>query len=222
MHRQYIIDNDIVARYVKNELGDDERAAFEIFYLDDDDTLDELETLAAIENGLGVGSSNHLREESDAEPHSDEPSKRVATVTKLPRRQIWLLPVATAAALVVGIAVGTNLDRPDPNPMGAVLHSAVLVDFENVRGANDPNVEISSSNARLMLRVAVGSGESAYRLSLTGESDAELTSEPLFPDKHGDVAVVLEPQTLARGSYQLVATGVDSGETVLSAVIRVN
>lgn len=52
MDRTYVIENQIVDRYLRDELAEDERAAFEEFYLSDQETLAELELAEKLQLGL--------------------------------------------------------------------------------------------------------------------------------------------------------------------------
>lgn len=52
MDRNYVIENQIVDRYLRGDLSDDESAAFEEFYLSDRETLAALELAEKLEIGL--------------------------------------------------------------------------------------------------------------------------------------------------------------------------
>lgn len=52
MDRNYVIENQIVDRYMRGELSNDENTAFEEFYLSDRETLAELELAEKLEVGL--------------------------------------------------------------------------------------------------------------------------------------------------------------------------
>ena len=52
MDRTYVAENNIIERYLMNKLSPDERDEFEQFYLDDPQTLDELEMAKRLIDGL--------------------------------------------------------------------------------------------------------------------------------------------------------------------------
>jgi len=52
MDRNYVSENQIVDRYLRDDLTDDERVAFEEFYLSDQETLAELELAEKLQLGL--------------------------------------------------------------------------------------------------------------------------------------------------------------------------
>ncbi len=52
MDRNYILEHNIIERYLLNKLTPDERDAFEQFYLGDEYTQDELETAKRLLEGF--------------------------------------------------------------------------------------------------------------------------------------------------------------------------
>lgn len=52
MDRQYIDDHHIIARYLADQLGDEDRAAFEEYYLEHPDIVQELEAAARFKVGI--------------------------------------------------------------------------------------------------------------------------------------------------------------------------
>ncbi len=52
MDRNYIAKHNIIERYLMNKLTPDERDEFEQFYINDPETLDELETTRRLLKGL--------------------------------------------------------------------------------------------------------------------------------------------------------------------------
>jgi len=62
MDRNYVSDNQIVDRYLRDDLTDEERVAFEEFYLSDQETLAELELAEKLKVGLQDCASQGLLE----------------------------------------------------------------------------------------------------------------------------------------------------------------
>lgn len=223
MNRQYIVDNDLVARYLRGELGDDERTRFEIFFLDDQETLDEIEALSALADHLGPGAPNAtashgVGERLDSVRYGTSAAKRAPSAMALGRQ--WLWPYATAASLVLGVAIGMVTRPALEHREAAVLTGASMVNIEASRRAGKPVIAIPAANQSAILQIAVGTEESAYRLTLTGTDGVAISSAALSPNSYGDVIVVVQPGSFARGPYTLEATGLDTLQSVLSAEIR--
>ncbi len=92
MDQRYIDDNHVVARYLANRLSDEERAAFEAYYLEHPDVVQDMEAAARFKVGL-----MKLRESGELDP----------LLRKQPRFLQWQY-LAAAAALAV-LAIGTLL-----------------------------------------------------------------------------------------------------------------
>lgn len=240
MNRQYVIDHDIVGRYLRHELSEAERDEFEIFYLHDPETLDELEALASLQRELASQPGSDSAESSAAfgapAPTAPEdtsaatqseaaPSKVVALPERPQRVQApppggmnWLWPLATAAALVVGVAIG--LASRQAARISPTLGAATVLHIERMRGSEDPEFVVPANGEAVLLKVSVGTAESTYHVSLTSTDGVALNSEPLRPDAYGEVGVMLLPDQLPQGNYRLQASGADSGELVLAAKLR--
>lgn len=221
MNRQFVIDNDIVARYIRKELNDEELTAFEVFYLNDEETLDELEVMSAVEGHLGTGSAPQPTEkiDSDREISEDKAAYSVDVINPAKPKK-WFWPVSTAAALLVGIGFGSALSPSRSTGPEPALPGATIVNIEMLRGSEDLVVEVPKVSGSVVLRVAVGTAESAYQVSLTRADGERLTSEVLSADAYGEVVIVMTSKIAADGPYELVAIGADSGESVLSATVQ--
>ena len=228
MNRQYVIDNDLVSRYLRQELSEAEREAFEIFYLDDQDTLDELEALSSLDRTLGTGTSADVAAE-DAPTAPPAPSSNVTRLPTAEERRTskpptpaftWLWPLATAAALVIGVAIGITTGRSPQAGSAATLQSATVVHIELMRSSEQPVFAIPTDGDSVLLKVAVGGHDSTYRLSLAGPNGQSLRSGSLRADVYGEVSVLLPIGALTSGDYQLQAIDVNSGQTAMSATLR--
>lgn len=66
MDRKYIADNNVIERYLMDKLTPEERDEFEQFYLDDPETLGELETARRLRDGLkGTNDGTEATEDAD-------------------------------------------------------------------------------------------------------------------------------------------------------------
>jgi hypothetical protein len=118
MDRRYIDDHHIVARYLADRLTDEEREAFEAYYLEHPEVVQELEAAARFKVGL-----MRLRDTGEL--------AQLLQPTKRPR---W--PYFAAAAAVAALAIGAFLiiDRtPAAHPI-----LAATVEALRGRGGNAP------------------------------------------------------------------------------------
>src|ERR1043165_5298786 len=89
MDRRYIDDHHVVARYLADRLTDEEREAFEAYFPEHPDVVQELEAAARFKVGL-----MQLRDTGEL----------TQLLQPAPRRQTWqyLAAAAAVAALVIG------------------------------------------------------------------------------------------------------------------------
>jgi hypothetical protein len=89
MDRRYIEDQHIVARYLADQVTDEERAAFEAYYLEHPDMVQELEAAARFKAGL---------------MHLHSTGELSTLLQQRPRRPQWQVVAATAAILLLVLA----------------------------------------------------------------------------------------------------------------------
>jgi hypothetical protein len=216
MDRQYIDDRHVVARYLADQLADDERQAFEAYYLEHPEILQELEATARFKIGL-----MQLR----------DAGKIGALLEPQPwyRRTRYLAAVAAAAAVVIGVLT-FNARNPAPRPLliasadalveqfGSSIRIAGTYTIMRVRGsAYDADIELPASPQIIALRVLpeVVAEPPRYRVTLASIADDESVHEiasvaHLQPDSDDHVLLFLNSEGLQRGRYQLSLSG-DAG-----------
>lgn len=198
MDRQYVIENGIVDRYLRGELTSEESIEFEEFYLNDPETLDELEIAEALRSGSRV---DPVGEQID-EPAEDNVVPIAAPKPATPR---WI-PAALAAAVVFGFGLSVVI-APGPAPIGNVR----TLDLGATRGAADQTLRIGSHETMVLLRVAVGMSNEALTLTVTSPSgDEVLRVSGLKTDDYGDVTIAVPTSSLPRGLGELRVSGSDS------------
>jgi hypothetical protein len=207
MDRQYIDDRHVVARYLADQLADDERRAFEAYFLRHPEILQELEAAARFKVGL-----MQLRDAGKIE----------ALIAPQPwYRQIRY--VAAAAAAIVAIAIGAllfNARNPTQRPLliasaDASVSIASTHTLIRVRGSSyDADIELPKSPQLIALRVRpeVRAEPARYRVALASVDDDESVHElaslaQLQPDNTGLVVLFLNSEQLERGNYQLDLSG---------------
>ena len=120
MDRRYIDDNHVVARYLADRLTDEEREAFEAYYLEHPDVVQELEAAARFKVGL-----MKLRDTGELEQ-----------LLQRARRPQWHYFAAAAAIAALAIGAFLIVDRaPSTHPI-----LAATVDTLRGVGGNPPTL----------------------------------------------------------------------------------
>jgi hypothetical protein len=212
MDRRYIDDHHIVARYLANRLTDEEREAFEAYYVEHPDMVQEMEAAARFKVGL-----MKLRETGE-----------LTRLLQREQRPPW--HYVAAAAAIAALAIGTFLliDRtPASRPVLAAsidaLHATGGVQATltgqyailRTRGsAVDAEIELPPAGQALELRVLpeFAARPERYRVQLfrmsaddSMQSVAELGG--LAPDPDTFVSVFVDAARLQAGQYRLAIAG---------------
>ena len=212
MDRRYIDDKHVVARYLADRLTDEEREAFETYYLEHPDVVQELEAAARFKVGL-----MKLRDTGE-----------LAQLLQREKRPQW--HYFAAAAALAALAIGTFLiiDRaPGTHP---ILAAAV----DALRGANgnpptltreyavlrtrgsaiDAEIRLPPAGEALELRVLpeFAARPERYRVRLfrvsaddSLQSVAELGG--LVPEDDNFVSIFVDGTRLQPGQYRLTIAG---------------
>ncbi|HMN44562.1 MAG TPA: hypothetical protein PKE27_08320 [Povalibacter sp.] len=216
MNRQYIDDHHLVARYLADQLPDTEREAFEAYYLEHPEIVQEMEAAARFKVGLA-----QLRESGELES--------LLKPTPWFRQKQYQALAAGLAVIAVGlfvffgrgpasqpalVASATGLvDRlRDPLP---VVATAPIMRMRST--AADAELRLSAADQVFALRVLpeVEATPPRYRITLSSiGTDESLRGVgeigALVPDAEGFVPVYVNSTKLAPGRYQLTLSG-DTG-----------
>jgi hypothetical protein len=212
MDRKYIDDHHIVARYLADQLGDAERIAFEAYYVEHPDVLQDMEAAARLKVGLA-----QLRDHG--------------ALDRLLEPQPWYRDQRFfAAAAVAAIAVGVGLyvmGSPSLQP-ALVASSDVLHTWRGTplplasshmvlrtRSASfDAEIELPGSAQAIELRVLpeYEAQPPRYRMTLEAIADDDSLSAVaeiagLAPAEDGFVPVFVNTARIRPGRYQLTLTG---------------
>jgi len=212
MDRKYIDDNHIAARYLADQLSDSEREAFESYYAEHPEMMQELEVAARLKVGL-MG----LHDARELEP-----------LLKRPARFPRTLQFAAAAAVIVA-AVGISMFYMR-GPSTLALLAASPAAFVDSRGIPLPvastrtlllargtgyDAEISSTakgaTTELRIRAEFEAEPPGYRVTLSSigdDGEATFLAEigHLAATEDGFVHVFLSG-TRSAGTYSLVLSG---------------
>ena len=212
MDRQYIDDHHVVARYLADRLTDGEREAFEAYYLEHPDVVQEMEAAARFKVGLmklrDLGELNRLVQQH--------------------KRPQWHYLAAAAAIAALAVGVFLVIDRsPATHPILAAsidaLHGTdggpptLTREYAILRtrgSAIDAEIQLPTFGAALELRVLpeFSARPERYRVRLfrmsaddSLQSVAELGG--LAPEPDNFVSIFVDGARLQPGQYRLAIVG---------------
>jgi hypothetical protein len=219
MNQRYIEEHHVLTRYLADQLSDAERIAFESYYVEHSQVLQELELAAKLKLGLALMAD----------------SGELAA----PARRPWLPGLAAAALLIAAVSTGFWLIRPAPAPLlvasvgelggsQAAPLAADIYTIERTRSRRvDARIVLPPLPRTLTLRILPEHVSATYglRLNMLG-SDAvvrEIAQLPaLRADADGLVSVYLQSQRLAPGTYEIVlSSNAEPNAPVSSFVVLV-
>ena len=216
MNRQHIEDDHIVARYLADQLSDAEREAFEAYYLEHPEIVQEMEAAARFKVGLA-----QLKDSGQLDA--------LMKPTPLFRQERFMGIAASVA--IVGLGAFLAFHRGPSSQPTLVASAAELVDrlgdplpmvatrpIMRMRStAADLNIQLPSSPQTIALRVLpeFETTPLRYRIALASIGDDESLHPVakiggLAPDAEGFVPVFLNSTKLSSGRYEL-ALSADAG-----------
>ncbi len=210
MDRQYIDDHHIVARYLADQLSEEEREAFEAYYLEHPEVVKELETTARFKAGL-----RELQRSGELD----------ALIGGRPRLLNRNLLAAAAAVVAVAIGLAFYLNRPAAGPLLAAAPAMLRMDgdmqlavtsthqiMRTRSTAADATIQLPRTAQAIELEILpeIVGPAADYRVSLTrlgGDNEQQLaTIGRLSPNENGFIEVYLDSRALEPGSYALKLT----------------
>lgn len=192
MDRNYVSENQIVDRYLRDDLTDEERVAFEEFYLSDQETLAELELAEKLQLGLQDCASQGLLEAE----RSPGWLRRAVTSPQ------WA--AAASVLLVVSIGYSGFLQRQLQSDPAAV--GTQLIPLITTRGADAIRVAPADPESWVVLLVDPGFElYDAYRATLVDSGSGEVVWDVtgLQPGYEDLLAVGIAGSVLQPGQYSL-------------------
>jgi hypothetical protein len=224
--RKYIDDHHVVARYLADRLSDEERTAFEAYYLEHPEVLAELEATARFKVGLA-----RLRERGELE----------AIVTK--RRAAfsasrWAIAASVALVALASVLWITVSHRApsmlaaSPQALvgteGAPLAIVATYSIMRTRGVEfDATIDVSAEPAQIRLRVypefKTASGTYDVHLSsFDGNNVATEVArlERVQPNDSGMIDLYVNSAALSATQYRLGVSGEGKHSVFLLAVRR--
>ncbi len=175
MTKHYVQENDIVMKYLRGELSIAEQAEFEQYYLDDPETLDQLEAASALQMYL---------------PRRKTPGAG---------RRWFSLPtmVCSAAGLLLGIA----LILPFQNTQGPMVQPNIrTIVIDTNRGAESViRIDRRPGEELIVLRLPIATSEADLTLLLSRNGKKVLETTGLTSDYLGDVLLAVPVALFAEG-----------------------
>lgn len=206
MDRNYIDEHHIVARYLADQLSDAEREAFEAYYLEHPDVVQDMEAVARLKVGLArLQESGELAQALTPQRFS---------------RNYYIAAAAAVVIAAVGLLFFYVREPLQQRPMLAASASTTvtatyLVLRTRSAATYDTEITITDSPQTVELRILpeVEAQPARYRVEISS-ADAERQNLAalgnLAPNADGFVPVYLDAARLAAGTYVLTIAG-DTG-----------
>jgi hypothetical protein len=189
-----IAEEELIDDYLKNELSENERKAFDTHFLSAPERQEELRFARALQT------------------YVNEPVKVRQPVTtrwfQLPSFR-FAVPLATAALVLIGIVTWVVFrNSTPPAPVLAVTLNAgpVTRDGGNIQTVKVPNVD---GSVQFNLPVSSAPYERYQAVLLSGTGVAIQTSEQLKPADQ-KLVVLVPTKSLPADDYQFVVNGIDA------------
>jgi hypothetical protein len=222
MKNQSLIDDPTRAsRYLADQLTDAECAAYEARFVEDPETVAELEATARLKIGL-----QRLR-------RNGELSELIAGAATPPPTRTWMLATAASVAAVV---IGVSLWFPRTGPMSVPVLASAASAFKDRSGHSlsvlataplfrtraekyDAVIELPATRGAIKLRVlpSTPAQSARYQASLSRIKDDDTSErivaiEDLKPGaEDGFVDLYADSSLLTPGRYQLILTRAAAG-----------
>lgn len=208
MDRNYVNDNQIVDRYLRDDLSEDERAEFEAFFLSDKETLAELELAEKLQTGMRDCADRGLL---DADPAPGWLRRAVMSPQ-------WA--AAASVLLVCSLAFsGFLLSELQTDPVAGATR---LIPLYATRGVDAPRLPSAQADEWVVLLVDPGFDPfDEYRATILDASSGAAVWEvvDLQPGYEELLAVGVPGRLLVSGRYE-VRILARSGSTDFSEISR--
>jgi hypothetical protein len=220
-HQSLIDDPTRASRYLADQLTDAECAAYEARFVEDPETVAELEATARLKIGL-----QRLR-------RNGELSELIAGAATPPPTRTWMLAMAASVAAVV---IGVSLWFPRTGPMSVPVLASAASAFKDRSGHSlsvlataplfrtraekyDAVIELPATRGAIKLRVlpSTPAQSARYQASLSRIKDDDTSErivaiEDLKPGaEDGFVDLYADSSLLTPGRYQLILTRTANG-----------
>lgn len=208
MDRQYVVDNELVERYLRDQLGVEQAEAFEQFFITCPDTMDDLELARALRKGMKEALAT-----SEAAQTSETQPSWLAKLLKAP-----LVPaVATVALVMLAVpwffAATVDQDHAAVESLQPVRLSVPLL--RSVGTAFQP-AAVAPETPQAPVTLVLELGFSDFKqhqisvLPYPSDKPVAVSAPNLTLQGEGDLEFTLPIQA---GQYVAVVEGIEAGET---------
>lgn len=222
MDRKYIDDHHIVARYLADQLSDVERQAFEAYYLEHPDVVQEMEATARLKVGLmqlrDSGELDTLLKQRPRFPQQRYLAIAAGIAVMAVGTLLWFNRGPAAQPLMVASATSLFDRLGDPLPI-----SSTHTILRTRSATDDAEIDLPRSPQTIELRVLpeTPAQPARYRAVLSSISQDNALREvaaivELEPEADGFVPLYLNSARLEQGRYRLTLSG-DSGTSAADA-----
>ena len=225
MDRTYIDNHHVVERYIADKLSDEERRAFEEYFIANPEIVKDIEAAARIKVGL------HTLSETNTLNDVLKPAVRN-------RSGLWAMAASiVAVAIVSAVWFGRGVDSPLvaalselSDPQGKPLTLADSYAVMRLRSrSNDAEIELPASQQAVELRILpeIETQPPRYRVTISRINDAGAPTnvghiDGLIPREDGFVSVFFDSSQLGAGRYQLTLSGdADTSAAAEVSVFRI-
>ena len=229
--RKYIDDHHVVARYLADQLSDDERTAFEAYYLKHPEVLADIEAAARFKVGLDM-----LRKRGELDAAIAAPRAAFPASPLLASR--WAI-AASVALVALASVLWIAISNRSPNLLatsaqvlvgrgGAPLKIAATYSIMRTRGvAFDATIDRPAEPAQIHLRVhpEFKTDDGAYDVHLSSFDSDNVVKEiakldQVRVEESGVLDLYVSSTELTAAQYRLVVSGDGNHSVFLIAVRR--
>lgn len=222
MTRQYVVDHNVVDRYLLGQLGQDEQDAFETYYLSCPDTLDELSVTEKLMDSFAASA---LGARARRRPATDS-SEKLESVKPRDRTRPWKFATLAASVLAaVTLALPGLQSGSTPDFGGSEDLNIPIITLAATRSTGDARIiELPRAPVRVAIALDLGlANHSTYEVQLiNNEKQTIWSAVNLTPDDFAALTFSLPPGILEPGGYEFVAkaTGSEAIELALSVLVQ--
>jgi len=223
MDRNYVADRHVVARFLSDQLSEDELRAFEEYMLAHPEIVHELESTARLKVGLHkLNETGELATLLKPKPFLADAryTALAASVAIVALGLFFFVRYVSHESPILAASVGALMDRSGILP--AIAHTYVIL---RTRGESyDAEIELQPDSRAIELRVLpeFAAHPPRYRATVARVADDDSLREVgtvsgLLPGADGFVSLYLDSSKLVRGRYRLDLRG-DVGTDAADAV----
>ena len=206
MDRQYIDDNNIIDRYLMDQLSADEASAFEMYYFEHPEILEELTIARALRDGL--------RDEQDRLRPSTASEPGIGWFEALFQPKLGFAISALLAIAVAGLSFQLARITPDP------IYTVPPVTLSDTRsGAVDrPVLRFSETQESVLLTLELGPiGYKTVELHLSDENQRTIWQDRVpVEGPVGVVSLIVATTQLPPAGYKIDVYPPQGGDEVLN------